>query len=71
MVIFYREKELCELFRSENREFDINFNINSSKVTIFVRHSGSWDSQEGKKNWISSGKTLSYQLLVGKIIVKS
>ena len=39
MVIFYREKELCELFRSENREFDINFNINSSKVTIFVRHS--------------------------------
>ena len=33
-----------------NNGFDINFNINSSEVSIFVRHSGNWDIQRGKKN---------------------
>ena len=48
--IFYRERELCELFKSENNGFDINFWIDSSEVVIFVRHSGkNWNVQKGKK----------------------
>ena len=50
MDVFYHERQLCQLFKSENNGFDINFNINLNEVTIFVRHSGNWDSQEGKKN---------------------
>ena len=49
MDVFYHERQLCQLFKSENNGFDINFNINLSEVTILVRHSGNWDSQEGKK----------------------
>ena len=49
MGVFYRERQFCELFKSENNAFDINFHINSDGVTIFVCHSGNWDSQEGKK----------------------
>ena len=48
--VFYRERQLYELFKSENNGFDINFNINSSEVSVFVRHSGNWDIRKGKKN---------------------
>ena len=34
--VFYRERQLCELFNSENNGFDTNFNINSSEATIFI-----------------------------------
>ena len=48
MDVFYHGRQLCELFKSENNGFDINFNINSGEVAIFVLHYGKWDSQKGK-----------------------
>ena len=52
MDVFYRERQLCELFKSENNGFDVTFNINSSEVSIFVHHSGNWNIQKGKKKFI-------------------
>lgn len=48
MDMFHRERELCKLFESENRAFNITFTINSKEVIIYVRHSGHWDYQKGK-----------------------
>ena len=83
MDVFYRERELCELFKSENNGFDINFNINSSEVTISVRHSGNWNSQKGKKNlnklwenfklsaigWENNCKVLNYKDIIDDVSI--
>ena len=45
---FYRERELCKPFKSNNKNFTIAFDINSKEVTIYVCHFGNWDSQKGK-----------------------
>ena len=58
--LFHRKRELCELFKLKNKEFSITFNINSKKVTIFVRHFWDWDSQGGKIILTNSGETLNY-----------
>ena len=48
MDVFYRERELCKLFKSKKKEFTITFDINPQEVTIYVRHFRDWDSQKGK-----------------------
>ena len=47
MDMFYFERELCELFKSKNSEFEISFTISSNEVIIYVRHYGDWDYQKG------------------------
>ena len=71
MDVFYRERQLCELFKSENNGFDINFNIKSSEVSIFVRHSGNWDIQKGKKNLNKLWENFKLPVISWKIIVRS
>lgn len=44
MAVFYQEKEICKLFKSENGGLDINFSISSNEV----RHNRNWDYQKGK-----------------------
>ena len=66
MGVFYHETELCELFKSKNKGFNIRFNIDSKKVSIFVHHFGNWTDKRERIFYASSGKTLSYQSLVGK-----
>lgn len=44
MAVFYQEKEICKLFKSENGGLDINFSISSNEV----RHNENWDYQKGK-----------------------
>ena len=48
MDVFCCERELCELFKSNNKNFTITFDISSEHVNIYVRHFGDWDSQKGK-----------------------
>ena len=67
--VFHRKRELCELFKLKNKEFSITFNINSKKVTIFVRHFWDWDSQGGKIILTNSGETLNYHESAGTRIV--
>ena len=43
---FSSKRELCEIFKSKNREFTITFDINSQNVQICVRHFGDWDKEE-------------------------
>ena len=54
--VFHRERELCELFKLKNREFNTTFNVNTKEVTIFVCHFGDWDW-----NYWNYWKTLRYQ----------
>ena len=83
MDVSYRERELCELFKSENNGFDINFNFSSSEVTIFVRHSGNWNRQKRKKilnklwenfklpviGWENNCKVLNYKDINDDILI--
>ena len=83
MDVFYRERQLCELFKSGNNGFDINFNINSGEVAIFVLHYGKWDSQKGKSilnklwenfklpviGWENNCKVLNYKDINGDFLI--
>ena len=48
MDVFFQERELCELFKSKNKNFKIEFSIRSEWVVIRVFHVGEWDI--GKRN---------------------
>ena len=48
MGMFDRERQLCELFESENRAFKINYTINSKEVITYVWHNVDWDNEKGK-----------------------
>ena len=47
MDCFVPERELCKLFKSKNKNFEIQFKINSKEVVIYVYHLGEWTSEEG------------------------
>ena len=44
--VFFRERELWELFKSNNKNFEIQFKINSKEVVIYVYYLGDWASEQ-------------------------
>ena len=47
MDVFVPQRELCKLFKLKNKNFEIQFKINSKEVVIYVYHLGKWASEEG------------------------
>ena len=47
--VFRREKQVCEIFKSENASFKIHYNVNSEEIIITVSHKGNWNVEIGKK----------------------
>ena len=48
MDTFQREKEICEIFKSEN-DYNITYKVNSKEINIIVYHNGNFDVERGKK----------------------
>ena len=46
-MFFLGEREICDLFKSKNSNFEIQFNLNSKEAVIYVYHLEDWASEQG------------------------
>lgn len=48
MDMFFQERKFCETFQSKNKNFKIEFSINSKEVVIVIDHVRDWNIGIGK-----------------------
>ena len=46
--VFLGERELCDLSKSKNSNFEIQFNLNSKEAVTYVYHLEDWASEQGE-----------------------
>ena len=46
MDVFFRKRELCELFKSKSKNLEIQFKIYFKEVVIYVYDLGDWASEQ-------------------------
>lgn len=66
MGVFFCERELCEFFKSNNKIFDIKFDINFKEVTISIFDKGKLNANRYKLISTVLWKILSYLFLDGQ-----
>ena len=48
MVFFFVKESFATFLKSKNKNFEIQFKINSKEVVIYVYHLGDWISEQGE-----------------------